>query len=898
MLKGESKPKRAKKEEVVQTYCFQCNFGPDPIIARRVKGAVVSIEGNARFKANHPSQGAICPRAFGLKQKLYNPHRVKAPMKRTNPQKGRGIDPKWIEMSWEEALDTVAKKLEEIKLKGPVDEKGLPKVAVTQGSGGVPAVLGGTWEAFWKAWGPVDRSLGCGAGTKCYHSEHLYGEFWHKAWLCTPDHLLTKYLISFGHNFNASQGVAGSRKLADARTRGMKWVQVEPHLSVTGATANEWIPIRPMTDGALLLAIIHVILREYNWQQVCDVEFLKQRTNSCYLVGDSGYYLRHTVNKKPLIWDASVQQAKAFDDPTIKDFALDGVYSIGGLELGAEGKSKQHESVRVRPAFQLLIEHVDKYTPCWAADITGVSEAKIRSIAKDWIENANIGATIQIDGLELPYRPVAIALGKTVNNGWASSLCVWAVHVLAVLVGALEVPGSHLAQKDAYGGPIKPGEDGFPAVDIHPTNASEWQWPPNTRDAVSTLCPISDSFGPSHLSYKFLSHPPENWPRPSFPDIWFIYHANPMVSQSDPKLVEQVIERIPFLVCFAYVMDETNQFADILLPENTDLESLGITLVGSNKTTAGIYGEYMGWHLRQPVVKPTFNTMDITDIFSGLAEKLGILPEYNSAINSGKGSGIVLDGTNYELEARKKYSVEEIVDKQCRAVTKGKHGLKWFRQNGAVFKPYPRLKGWYHHIQMVEGGLRWELPYGERLKRIGEELKTRLHSVGIHWWDLQTESFRSMPDWIDFTAIYNEADSRCSKETQEYPFWLICYRTMLFSWAANADSPWMLEAGEKVPGIGKIAMNYQRAKDLDIAENDEVWVESTQGKIKCKVHLQKGIHPDVLAVAGQFGHYVMANIKDKQWPSMNSLLSISEELTDETGGEADRVKVSLCKAMG
>ncbi len=120
----------------------------------------------------------------------------------------------------------------------------------------------GTFPAFLAAWGPVDMGFGSGQGVKCNHSEHLYGEFWHRAFTVCPDTPMCNYVISFGANVEASGGVVGVWRHANARERGMKRVQVEPHLSVTGACSAEWVPIKPKTDPAFLFAIAHVLLHE------------------------------------------------------------------------------------------------------------------------------------------------------------------------------------------------------------------------------------------------------------------------------------------------------------------------------------------------------------------------------------------------------------------------------------------------------------------------------------------------------------------------------------------------------------------------------------------------------------------------------------------------------------
>ena len=65
-------------------------------------------------------------------------------------------------------------------------------------------------------------------------------------------------------------------------------------------------------------------------------------------------------------------------------------------------------------------------------------------IAHEFIDHARVGETIEIDGKVLPFRPVAVSLGKTVNNGWGGYECCWARTMLAALVGGLEVPGGTL----------------------------------------------------------------------------------------------------------------------------------------------------------------------------------------------------------------------------------------------------------------------------------------------------------------------------------------------------------------------------------------------------------------------------------------------------------------------
>ena len=220
-------PKDVRK---VPTYCYQCVAGPDLLTVKVEQGVATEVEPNFCAAGIHPGNGKVCVKAFGLVQKTYNPNRVLAPMKRTNPKKGRHEDPGFVAITWDEAFELITERLERVRAEGMTDESGYPRVAVSLGGGGTPQSYMGTMPAFLSAWGSVDFGFGSGQGVKCYHSEHLYGEFWHRGFTVSPDTPMTNYLISCGANVEASGGVVGVARHAKARVRGMKRVQVEPHL--------------------------------------------------------------------------------------------------------------------------------------------------------------------------------------------------------------------------------------------------------------------------------------------------------------------------------------------------------------------------------------------------------------------------------------------------------------------------------------------------------------------------------------------------------------------------------------------------------------------------------------------------------------------------------------------
>ena len=895
----------------IPVYCYQCVAGPDLLKVLVEDGVAVGVEPNCEMADVHPAGGTVCVRAYALIQKLYNPARIQTPLRRTNPRKGRDEDPGWEPIGWDEALEMLAGRLNALRASGLVDESGYPRLAVTLGSGGVAPAYLGTLAAFLAAWGPVDQGVGSGQGVKCYHSEHLYGEFWHRAFTVAADAPRCDFVLSFGYNGDASGGVTGVARHAEARARGLRWVQLEPHLSVTGAGAAEWVPIRPKTDAAVLFALLHVILIEHDWRAVCDVPFLERMTSSPYLVGPGGYFLRDPQTHKPLVWDEEKDRPVPFDAPDVARPAMTGDYLAAGVEIGADG-ARVGVSERVKPAFARLIEHVQAYTPEWAAEVADVPAETIRRLAHEYLSHARVGATISIEGVEYPHRPVAVLLGKTVTNGWGGYECCWARTVLAALVGALEVPGGILGTTVRLNRPaqnrlesVRPGPDGFMEQPLNPTERGRWKGAPHIRNAYRTLVPLADdspwsaALGPAHLPWLFMDEPPEAWPAPTLPDVWIIYRTNPAISNWDVGRIEHQLERFPFVAAFAYTQDETNWYADLLLPEATDLESLQLYRIGGTKYIEQ-YWRHSGWALRQPVVAPPVATRDLTDIATELAERTGLLDEYLAALNRGSGTTVPLAGEGYDYSFREptRPSAEAIWDRVCRAATKSlsggaaEHDLAWFRRHGAFFVPFPSTQ-YFLHRAMVGQGLRYELPYQERIKRVGAELAARLHERGITWWDAQLDEYQPLPAWKDFPGIWRGSALLRGRAPQAFPFWLLTSRSMQYSWGSNVSLPVLADVARHVRGHFGVMLNRGAAARLGIAEGDLIEIESPTGRTEGRALLREGVRPDVAVILQQFGHWATPFARELGMPSLNQVAAMDLSLTDATGSGADLVPVAI-----
>ncbi|MDD5335386.1 MAG: molybdopterin-dependent oxidoreductase [Rhodoferax sp.] len=902
----------AKDVRKVPTYCYQCVAGPDLLTVKVEQGVATEVEPNFCAADVHPGGGRVCVKAYGLVQKTYNPNRVLRPMKRSNPKKGRDQDPGFVAISWEEAFETITAKLNALRAEGILDASGYPRLAASFGGAGTPQSYMGTLPAFLAAWGAVDMGFGSGQGVKCYHSEHLYGEFWHRAFIVTPDTPLCNYLISCGSNIEASGGVIGVWRHSEARLRGLKRVQVEPHLSVTGACSAQWVPIKPKTDAAFLYALIHVLLHELPRARL-DVAFLAARTASPYLVGPHGFYLRERASRKPLVWDLATGSARVHDSPGLQE-AIEGSFEVDAIEIGPDDEVLGDGRLAGSTAFTRLVEHMQPYSPEWAQTICDVPAAHMRSIANEFIDHACVGQTIEVDGITMPYRPVAVTLGKTVNNGWGGFECCWARTLLATLVGALEVPGGTLGTTIRLTRPmsqrhesVKPGPDGFMHFPLNPTDKAHWSPNPNIRNAYRSMVPLaadgpwSQALGPTHFSWLFLDETPKGLPRVTLPDVWFLYRTNPAISYWDTTALTEKMARFPFVVAFAYTRDETNHFADILLPDATDLESLQLMRIGGTKYQEQ-YWEVNGFALRQPVVQGSGEARDMTDIASELAERTGLTERYVAAINKGAGS-VPLKGVHgdFSLDTQRCHGRDEIWDAVCRAasaeVSDGEHahGLDWWKEHGLATKPLSRST-WYLDRTMVKQGLRYELPYQERLLRVGTELGRRLHEHDMHWWDEQLKEYQALPVWKDFPGLWEAIIGQTGGRAQDYPFWLLTARSMQYAWGANAGIQLMHEVADNITGHRGVVMNSGAAQKLGIADGDAIEIATPKRSVRGRAVVRQGIRPDTLLLIGQFEHWETPLAKDFGMPSMNSLATMSMALTDATGSGADIVRVKISRA--
>jgi phenylacetyl-CoA:acceptor oxidoreductase len=206
--------------------------------------------------------------------------------------------------------------------------------------------------------------------------------------------------------------------------------------------------------------------------------------------------------------------------------------------------------------------------------------------------------------------------------------------------------------------------------------------------------------------------------------------------------------------------------------------------------------------------------------------------------------------------------------------------------------PFP-TRQYYLHGAMAAKGLRYELPYQERIKRMGQELEARLHERGIEWWDVQLEEDQPLPSWKDFPGVWRQTAVAHGRREAEFPFWLLTSRSMQYSWGSNVSLPILADVARNVRGHFGVMLNRGAASRLGIGEGDLVEVESPTGRTEGRAILREGVRPDVAVILQQFGHWATPFARDLGMPSLNQVAAMDLALTDATGSGADLVPVAI-----
>ncbi len=331
----------------LHTYCAMC-------VSRC--GVVATVEDGRFTKVNadpaHPN-GCICVKGTAAPEIVYSPDRLQYPMRRTRP-KGEA-DPGWVRISWDEALTLAASRLLDIKARyGPE--------AVVFGR----ATPGASASADFEPW--LSRLLHAFGSPNLMSSFHLCN--WHQVTgsqytygvgMPSPDYEHTRCVLLWGYNPEASSPTAALR-ISRARARGARLIVIDPRPTNLAQKADCWLQVRPGSDGALALSMLHVLLEE----ALYDAPFVRAWTNGPFLVRTD---TQHLLTARDLASAGDPATCIVWDSRTagLVGYHPETGYQQDGVEPALAGTFActltDGSVVACRPAFQLLTALAAQYAP-------------------------------------------------------------------------------------------------------------------------------------------------------------------------------------------------------------------------------------------------------------------------------------------------------------------------------------------------------------------------------------------------------------------------------------------------------------------------------------------------------------------------------------------------------
>ena len=760
-------PVTGKERKAIPSACWSC-VTRDSMMGYVEDGRLVKLEG-------HPDsirgKGKLCPKGQAGINQLYDPDRILYPMRRAG-KRGEG---KWKRISWNEALDELTARLKKLRDDGHPEKfmfhYGRMKSSYSKLIKSVFLAAYGT--------GTIGNHTSICEGGKWTAQELTWGKHYDN-W----DFDKTRYVLNFGSNVleTHTNGIPLSQRLVSAVVdRRVKLVTFDVRLSNTAARSTEWVPVKPGTDGAIVLAMCNVIMEK----DLYDKDFLK--------------FVKATDNH-----DASVDE------------------KISSLR-----------------------SHLSGYTPEWAGKISGVSSAKIRSLA---IEFATIKPAVVIS-----YRG-AVAHYNGVETERACQM-------LSAITGNIDNPGGRCRGVGA-----------------------KWKYPKGPKEMPKAKkLEILDGFKGAiaypthHVNHQVFKMIKEG--KAGRPEVymWYCYapvYANGEVQENIDVLKDESL--IPFTVCVNAYYDESAALADLILPNPSYLEWWSWEDMVSPTQVPEYY-------IRQPLVKPLGEARDFGDVVCELAERMGFPLGVKTTEEFVKKSCEMTPGVKEAggFEYMKKHGVwhdpnakpkyysykKVLLDPKMKTCVVGDYaysdldepeklcpwfgddvlydketGVYWHWKNSkAKTAEEAKKKGYTHTKNAYKGYIGQKVGdkvYGgftpDKLNKSGYlELYSNL---------LKEKGFVPLPSFMPIP----EHEKMKSDELI-----LTTYKVNVHIHSRSANCKWLTEIYHDNPAW----INPDTARKKGIKTGDKIIVSSKVGKIETKAFVTECIVPGVVAISHHMGHW-------------------------------------------
>lgn len=693
-----------------------------------------------------PQYNRICSKGLTHVQRIYNEHRIKYPMKRVG-ERGAG---EWERISWEEAIDTIVDKWKTYQ-----EEYGENAFAWTNGSGNYATLSGiapmGAWARFQKAMGmptintSLDLAWGYAAMTYLGNKEFGIANE-------ATDLLNAKTIICWGGNPVISQ-IQTMHFILEAKDRGAKYIVIDPVYSINSSKADMYVPIRSGSDGALAFGMMNVVIRE-GWQ---DEEFLKAKTVAPFLVKDSdGSYLRMSdlgVEPTEGPVNAATGKATVIDPICVWDLDADAPVSVDEATNPALEGKYDVDGIAVTSTYSMLLERIEEYPLEKVEELTTVPVETIEELTRIYTQEG----------------PSSIYLYFGLDHYTNGHYSYRAQATLALLTGNIGKPGA------SYGVGQNRGGGGFflNAAVNSPAGAP--------ANALSIPVPMMNrvleegEYGGKPVNMKGV----------------YITHYNLLNNMADRNSVIEWMDKLEFIVVADMNMNETAQYADMVLPAAHwfEIEDL-FTIYQSHP--------YFLW--QDKAIDPLFESKPDFEIYQLIAEKAGRSEYFN------------LSPEEY---------LKELLDSDIA------------RQRGLTYENLKEKKAVRNLPEPYNVSDTFPTAVGRA------QFYTEPNSVAI-WWNNGQEIDKSKE-----TLVYWEPPHEAWYENElakKYPFQMMSEHSKFRTHSQWWEVPALLEID--VEPLLKI--NPNDAVEYGVEEGDRVKVYNDRGSVVMTATLNPGVMPGVL----------------------------------------------------
>lgn len=841
--KVDTSPKVADEVKYTTCYMCACRCG---IKVHLLDGRIRYIEGNK----NHPvNRGVLCAKGSAGIMTQYSPAKLQKPLLRIG-ERGGG---EYKEIEWDEALGIATDWLANIRKTDP------RKLAFFTGRDQSQS-LTGWWAAQFGTPNFAAHGGFCSVNMAAAGLYSIGGSFWEFG---EPDWERAKYFLMFGvaedHDSNPIK--IGLTKLKE---RGAKFVSVNPVRTGYSAVADQWVSIRPGTDGLFIMSLIHELLKA----DAIDLQFLVRYTNAAWLVisnpgkKDDGLFAR-TESGSPLVWDLKTKSA-------VEATTIDCNPALVQKFVLNDGRN-------VTPSFQLLAErYLDaKYSPEAVADRCGVTASSIRAIAA---EIADVAFKQEIV-LQQPWtdwagrrhetmigRPVAMHAMRGISahsNGFHTCR---ALHVLQMLIGAIDTPGAW-RYKAPFPRPIPPGPKpsghkvspdtplpglplGFPLgpedllVELDGT-------PKRIDKAYSWEAPIA-----AHGLMHMVIH--NAWKGDPYPiDTLFMYMSNMSwnSTMNTTGTIEKLTDKhadgtykIPHIIYSDAYFSEMVAYADLILPDTTYLErwdciSLLDRPIGSAEGPADA--------IRQPVIVPDRDVRAFQSVLIDIGARLGLpglvredgTPRYPGGypdyiVNHERRPGIGPlagwrgpEGQSVGKGSPNKNQLEEYVKNECFWRYELPHEQLYFKHANKGYLETAVKLGLLEKPEQIVLHL-----YSEPLQRF------KLAALGHGEIRPSEQDRERVKTYFDPLPFWYMPFEESQVDGAAFPLHALTQRPMSMYHSWGSQNAWLRQIYTR----NRLYISRKLADRHKLDDDDWVWVTSHHSKVKCQIQAMDGVNEDTV----------------------------------------------------